>query len=248
MFGRVKAYRTPSGSVYTPFEVLAEQPHLLIGGCTGSGKSVTLNGIITTIITKYSPVNAQFILVDPKRVELCQYRKLPHCLQYASEPNDIINALTNAVSIMENRYRTMQQRGETEYSGGHIYVVIDELADIMTTNKKQFTPLLQRLAQLGRASHIHCLVCTQSVLVQILPSFIRCNFPVVIGLRTANAQQSRLLISDSGCELLPDPKSTGTGYALVRDGADLFKVKIYKYPDNVRNELIAYWTSNRCIA
>ena len=142
----------------------------------------------------------------------------------------------------------MQKTGMKDYNGSDIYLIIDELADIMTTDKRHFAPLLQRLAQLGRAAKIHCVTCTQSVLVQILPSVIRCNFPVVVGLRTANAQQSRLLIQSSGCELLPDPKTTGKGYALIRDGADLYKVAMHKYTDGYINNLVNHWTTNQCIA
>lgn len=242
------SYITPSGSVYKPFDVLAKEPHLLIAGCTGSGKSVTLNGIITTLITVNSPARCQFVLVDPKRVELVQYAGLPHVIRYATEQADIIDSMKQLISIMEYRYSIMQRNRQKDYNGSDIYLIIDELADIMTTNKKEFLPLLQRLAQLGRAAHIHTIICTQSVYVSILPGVIRCNYPVIVGLRTATAQQSRLLISATGCEQLPDPKTTGKGFAMIRDGSDLYNVMIYKYPDSVTNNLIRYWTSRKCIA
>ena len=243
------AYKTPVANIYKPFETLTAQPHLLIAGATGSGKSVTLNGIITTLIAKNSPAKCLFYLVDPKRVELNQFKNLPHTVRYATENNEIIDSMKQLISVMENRYKTMQLLNQKDYNNGpDIYLIIDELADIMTTNKKEFSPLLQRIAQLGRAAKIHSIICTQSVLVQILPSVIRCNYPVIVGLRTATAQQSRLLIQVNGCENLPDPKTTGTGYAIIRDGADMYRTMMYKYPDTVINGLIDYWSSDKCIA
>jgi DNA segregation ATPase FtsK/SpoIIIE-like protein len=118
----------------------------------------------------------------------------------------------------------------------------------MVTSKKECLPLLQRIAAVGRAAKVHLIVCTQSVLVQFLPSSIRCNIPVTVGLKTANKMQSNFLVQSAGCELLPDPKTTGTGYALVRDGALLEKVRIHKYDDNYIYGLINYWTSKKCIA
>jgi S-DNA-T family DNA segregation ATPase FtsK/SpoIIIE len=249
MFKRAKKrYVIPGGKAYNPFLELANNPHILIAGATGSGKSVTVNGIIATLIMKHSPSECQFVFVDPKKVELSQYRSLPHCIRYASENNDIIAAMQGLVNVMENRYKEMQRQGKRDYSGSDIYLVIDELADIMTTDKKRFMPLLQRIAQLGRAAKVHSIICTQSVLVQILPSVIRCNYPVVVGLRTANSQQSRLLIQTTGCELLPDPKQAGTGYAMIKDGADIYHTEIYRYSDSVIDGLIRYWTGKQCIA
>ena len=248
MFRKVTSYKTPGMQVYRPFEVLAEQPHVLIAGCTGSGKSVTLNGIITTVIATHSPATAQFAFIDPKRVELIQYAGLPHCIGYVTESSETQELLQFAVNETEHRYKTMQRNREKNYSGADLYIVIDELADIMITNKKGCLPLLQRIAAIGRAAKVHLIVCTQCVLVQFLPSSIRCNIPVTVALRTANKHESQLLINQAGCELLPDPKRTGTGYAIIRDGSDIEKTRIHKYADSMIDYLIEYWTSKRCIA
>ena len=248
MFGQVKAYKTPEAEIYYPFEVLAEQPHLLIAGATGAGKSVTLNGIITTIISKHSPALSRFILIDPKRVELFQYAELPHVVNYSTEPAEIENALRLAVNETERRYKDMQQKRLRDYDGCNLYVIIDELADLMIANKKNVLPLLQKIAAIGRAAKVHLIVCTQSVLVEFLPSSIRCNIPVTVGLRTANKAQSRFLINSPGCELLPDPKTAGCGYAIIRDGANLEKIRIHKYSDCMINRLLRFWTSQSCIA
>jgi len=242
------AYRTPSGSVYVPFLDLAARPHLLIAGATGSGKSVAENGIIASLIMTESPLRAQFVLIDPKKVELADFARLPHVARYASEPADMIRALAWSVEETDRRFSIMQSRGVKEFEGAHLYVFIDELADLMTTQKKEVLPLLQRLAQVGRAARVHLICCTQNVLAVTIPTVLKCNFSTIIGLRTATRAQSRYLIDAYGCEMLPDPKREGVGFGYVRDGADLAKLKIYKYPDSVVKSLIHWWTSSACIA
>lgn len=242
------AYKTPSGIVYRPFISLAERPHLLIAGATGSGKSVALNGIIHSLLMTQSPFNCQFVLIDPKKVELSQYRMLPHTAQYASEHPDIVHALQWAVDETDRRFSVMQKREIREYDGPHLYVIIDELADLMVSIKKETLPFLQRLAQIGRAARVHLIACTQNVLAVTIPTVLKCNFSAILGLRTANKQQSRFLISESGCEMLPDPKREGKGYGFLRDGADLEKLLIYKYPESETKFAIEWWTSPACIA
>lgn len=242
------AYKTPSGRVYTPFIRLAERPHLLIAGATGSGKSVALNGIIHSLLMTQSPFCCQFVLIDPKKVELAQYQRLPHVARYASEHPDIIRSLQWAVEETDRRFSAMQLDGLKEYNGPHLYVVIDELADLMVSIKKETLPPLQRLAQVGRAAHVHVIACTQNVLAVTIPTVLKCNFSTILGLRTANKQQSRFLIAEGGCEMLPDPKREGKGYGYLRDGADLQKILIYKYPDDEINYAINWWTSAACIA
>lgn len=242
------AYRTPSGSVYTPFLRLSERPHLLIAGATGSGKSVALNGIIHSILMTCSPFKAQFVLIDPKKVELMQYARLPHTVRYASDHPDIVRALQCAVEETDRRFSAMQTMGIKEYDGTDLYVVIDELADLMVSIKKETLPLLQRLAQVGRAARVHVIACTQNVLAVTIPTVLKCNFSTILGLRTCNAQQSRFLISAGGCEMLPDPKREGKGYGYLRDGADLEKIMIYKYPDADVKHAIDWWTTSACVA
>lgn len=240
------AYRTPSGQVYAPFLRLAERPHLLIAGATGSGKSVALNGIIHSLLMQESPFHVQFVLIDPKKVELIQYASLPHTARYASEQPDIIRSLQWAVDETDRRFTAMQRAGIREYDGSHIYVVIDELADLMVSIKKETLPLLQRLAQIGRAARVHVIACSQNILAQTIPTVLKCNFSTILGLRTCNAQQSRFLISATGCEMLPDPKREGKGYGYLRDGADLEKLFIYKYSEDDINNAINWWTSSAC--
>ena len=241
-------YIRPSGAVYMPFLQFAERPHLLIAGATGSGKSVALNGIIYSLLVTRFPNECQFVLIDPKKVELIQYASAPHTARYASEPADIIRSLQWAVEETETRFSCMQAAGIREYTGSHLYVIIDELADLMTTIKKEALPHLQRLAQIGRAARVHVIACSQNVLAQTIPTVLKCNFPAILGLRTCNAQQSRFLISATGCETLPDPKREGKGYGYLRDGADLMRVMIHKHSDDEIRSVVAWWTSPACRA
>lgn len=243
-----KAYRTPSGQVYKPFLNLAERPHLLIAGATGSGKSVALNGIIHSLLMTQSPFHCQFVLIDPKKVELVQYARLPHTVRYASEHDEIISSLQWAVEETDRRFSVMQRDGVKEYAGPDLYVIVDELADLMTTSKKETLPLLQRLAQVGRAARVHCVCCTQNVLAVTIPTVLKCNFSTILGLRTCNRQQSRFLIDAPGCETLPNPKTEGKGYGFVRDGADLTKILVYRYSEAETEAVLTWWTSSKCIA
>jgi len=245
---RPTAYRTTHGKYYKPFLTLAERPHLLIAGATGSGKSVALNGIIYTMLLLHSPYECKFVLIDPKKVELSQYRDLPHTVKYACENPDIVRSLQWAVSTTEQRFAKMQSMGVREYPGSHLYVIIDELADLMVSIRNETLPLLQRLAQVGRAARVHVIACSQNIMAQTIPTVLRCNFSTILGLRTATKQQSRFLIAEGGCEMLPDPKREGTGYGFIRDGADLTKIRIYKYPEAEIDRVIRHWTSSACIA
>ena len=244
---RFPTYRTPGGTVYRLYTDLAARPHLLLAGATGSGKSVSLNGIIYNISAAKSPYEANFVLIDPKKVELIQWEGLPHVLRYASETPDIVRALQWAVEETEARFRGMQAARSRMYEGPDLYIIIAELADLMTTIKKEALPPLQRLAQIGRAARVHVIACSQNILAQTIPTILKCNFPAVLGLRTATAQQSRFLISVPGCETLPDPRREGTAYGFLRDGADLMKVRLHMYSDADISRIVSYWTSAECI-
>lgn len=229
-------YKTPSGTVYTLYKDMLKQPHLLIAGATGSGKSVVINGIIYTALYN-SPAQCQLILIDPKRVELVDYSTLPHTLKYASEPADMVQALRDAMTITEQRYKTMQRKRVKKYQGGAVYVVIDELADLMTTNKKQVAPLIQRLAQVGRAANVHIIAATQCPLSSVIPTPIKVNFDSRVALRTRSAQDSRNILECKGCELLP---RYGQGYYMTPDGLTLYNIPMI--PEDETQRIIKHWT------
>lgn len=237
----MKKYVSPSGAYYKIYEHMAQQTHLLVAGATGSGKSVIINGIIYTALLD-TPDKKRFILIDPKRVDLVKYKHVPHVIQYASEPDEIEQALKLATNLMDLRYSDMQKRGIEMYDGGDVYVIIDELADLMLTNKRVYSPLIQRLTQLGRASKIHCIIATQCPLREIISTPIKCNVDSRIGLRTRSAQDSRNILGMTGCEKLP---RFGQGYYMTPDGLKLYNIPMYD-ADKI-NSIVRYWTSSRCI-
>ena len=231
----IKQWTTPQGNVYTLYKDMLKQPHLLIAGATGSGKSVIINGLMYTALHD-SPATVQFILIDPKRVELIDYKTLPHTVTYASEPAAMIDALNQAMTITENRYKAMQRRHVKKYDGAALYVVIDELADLMTTSRRQVQPLLQRLCQIGRAANIHVIAATQCPLSSVIPTPIKVNFDARVALRTRSAQDSRNILERKGCELLP---RYGQGYYMTPAGCTLYNIPMID-PSDIAC-LVQYW-------
>ncbi len=206
-----RTWTRPAGTVYCLYEEMLQQKHLLIAGATGSGKSVVINGMIYTALYRFpgdSDKSANFILIDPKRVELVQYKDLPHTILYASEPgamskNGMVYALRYAVALCDARFKDMQSKGQRKYPGSDVYVVIDELADLMTTARRQVQPLLQRLCQIGRAAKVHVVAATQAPIAKVIPTEIKVNFDSIVGLHTVTAQHSRNILGITGCETLP---------------------------------------------
>lgn len=235
------AWTTPAGRYSTLYADMLQQPHLLIAGATGSGKSVVINGLMYTALHD-SPTQMQFILIDPKRVELISYKPLPHTLRYASEPTDIIRALQVAMATCNNRYTIMQGQCLKQWNGAHLYVIIDELADLMTTNRRQVQPLLQRLAQIGRAARVHIIAATQCPLAAVIPTPIKVNFDARVALRTRCKQDSRNILGVTGCECLP---RYGQGYYLTPDTMtpQLYKLPYYGAEDV--QPLVDYWLQTR---
>lgn len=220
---------------YNPYADALAQPHLLIAGATGSGKSVLVNGLIYTALFK-SPQRVQFILIDPKRVELIQYKRLPHTIAYASEPMDMVSALQKAMSICEQRYKRMQRKRQRKSTESDIYVIIDEYADLITTNRKAVEPLIQRLAQIGRAANIHIVLCTQCPLASVINTKIKVNFDARFALRTRSAQDSRNILGIAGCERLPK-----YGYGYYMTPAGVHKIEIPLFTDAELTESVNYW-------
>lgn len=240
--GKYTVYHTPTGKTYNLFRDMLEQPHLLVAGATGSGKSVVINGMVSTLLYRL-PIDqengAQLILIDPKRVELSAYKKLPHTIKYASEPADMIYALSYAMKITEDRYIAMQKRCEKKYNGSDVYVVIDEFADLMTTQKKAVVPVVQRLAQIGRAARVHIILATQTPISEILPTKIKCNFDARVGLRTRSDQDSRNIIGKTGLERLP---RYGKGYYMKPGEEHYWNIPLVTNDEIER--LIKWWMTD----
>lgn len=234
-----KIWNTPAGTSCALYDNMLVQPHLLIAGATGSGKSVAINGIIHSALFN-SPAKVEFILIDPKRVELCEYKRLPHTLYYASESQDMVKALQYAIGITETRYKAMQRQGKRKSDSSDVYIIIDELADLMTTNKRQVQPLIQRICQIGRAARVHVIAATQCPLASVIPTPIKVNFDARLGLRTRSAQDSRNILGYAGLETLP---RFGQGVYMTPDENTLYNIPMI--PDNERQRLIDYWTHTK---
>lgn len=221
---------------YDLFDHMIEQKHLLIAGCTGSGKSVLLNGLIYTGLFK-GPDKIKYVFIDVKKVELIQYKDVPHTLCYADTVPAAVNALDCTIKECMTRFEYMQKKRIKKYDGPHIYVIIDELADLMATAKKQVTPLLQRICQLGRAANIHVIACTQCPLASIIPTAIKVNFDARVGLHVISKQDSRNIMECTGLELLP-----AFGFCWYRFPGYTIKATIPYITDDTINEMIKHWT------
>lgn len=235
-----KEWKTPGGSAAAVCLDMLKQPHLLIAGSTGSGKSVLLNSLIYTALFQ-APHRCRLILIDPKRVELVEYKQLPHTITYASEPPDIAAALVYAVDTMESRYKQMQKAHQKQSTEPDIFIIIDEFADLMTTQKRQTLQPLQRLAQLGRAANLHLVIATQRPTRDIINGQIKVNLDSRIALRCPTAQDSRNIINAKGAETLP---RFGFGYYLTPNGCELVKIP-YTPPEELAARVEWWEAQNR---
>lgn len=206
---------------------LAKMPHLLIAGTTGSGKSVMINSIITTLLMRALPEDVRLIMVDPKRVELAGYNGLPHLyVPVVTEPKQAASALKWAVSEMERRlkvferlnvrkistYNEKQAAGEFEHYDNppqkmpYLVIIIDELSDLMMVAGKDVEASIVRIAQLGRAAGIHLIVATQRPSSNVVTGLIKANITNRIAFNVATGIDSRVIIDQMGAE-----KLTGLG-------------------------------------
>ncbi len=191
-----------------------DTPHLLIGGQSGSGKSVTINGIILAMMCLYSSNDVKFIFIDPKRVEFMVYKEREHTQLVITDIEEAIDALDQVVIEMEKRYERFAQEGATNYNEymelegeplPRLVVVFDEFADFMTQEKSlssRVETAIKRLGAMARAAGIHLLICTQSPRADIVPTNIRNNLGARLALRTADANASRIVLDEDGAEQL----------------------------------------------
>jgi len=235
-------YTTPAGSYSRLYADMADQPHLLIAGTTGSGKSTVIQGILHALLHD-APTADRFIFIDLKKVELDEYRSIPHAVAYADDTSGALQALQTALQHTEARYADMKQRRIRMYDGSHLYIIIDELADLLTTAGKQAAPMIQRLCQIGRGARVHVVAATQHI--PMIPTTIRCNFDSRVALRTANAQDSRNIIYKPGAEKLPSPliERRALGYYMTAGNAILYDMP--KTDEADRQQVIAHWTNYR---
>lgn len=227
------------------FEALLAQKHLLIAGTPGAGKSVLLNGLVYNILHRPPhdmPGGAKLILIDQKGVELIDYASAPHTICHAVEPEDVVSALEYAIKIMAYRYQVMVSDHVKLFNGADIYIIVDEWADLMVTNGKKVVPLIQRLAQMGRAAKIHVVLSTQCILAKIVPTEIKCCFDSVVALRTATRKESNYIIGIPDCVSLPMFGSCYIKAPCFKDPV-LYDGIPFVSEDEIA-DIVSYWTRN----
>jgi S-DNA-T family DNA segregation ATPase FtsK/SpoIIIE len=208
---------------------LQKMPHLLMAGSTGTGKSVSLNAMILSLLFRCRPDQVKMIMIDPKRLELGLYQDIPHLLvPVVTEPKIAQNALKWAVNEMESRYKKLAKRGVRNlevyndqakqaalpgFTDGaaeeedreplpYIVIVIDELADLMMTSPREVEESITRLAQMARAVGIHLILATQRPSVDVITGLIKANFPARVSFRVASKVDSRTILDANGAEQL----------------------------------------------
>ncbi len=210
------------------FANISKMPHVLIAGATGSGKSVSIHALITSLLYRNGPGTLRFIMVDPKRVELTMYDTIPHLLTpVITEPKKAILALKWAAKEMERRYDILQAHSVRDISSYHenilqrmssekssvegeemldqmpyILIVIDELADIMQAYPRELEAAIVRLAQMSRAVGIHLILSTQRPSVNVITGLIKANIPSRVALQVASQIDSRTILDSAGAEKL----------------------------------------------
>jgi DNA segregation ATPase FtsK/SpoIIIE, S-DNA-T family len=195
------------------FGDLAKMPHLLVAGATGSGKSVCLNGIITSLLVAATPDQVQLVMIDPKRVELTGYNGIPHLKNdVITDPRLAAGALFEMTKEMDARYERFAKAGVRkieEWNAAHpddrlpyVVIVIDELADLMLVAPGKVETLICRLAQLARATGIHLVVATQRPSVDVITGIIKANIPSRIAFAVSSQIDSRTILDMGGAERL----------------------------------------------
>ena len=191
---------------------LADMPHLLVAGTTGSGKSVMLNSLLTSLLLTTDPGQVKMVLVDPKRVELSYFGRIPHLITpVVTDVKKAANALTWAVSEMERRYEVLEKTGARSLEGynarsetpmPYVVIVIDELADLMMAAATKVEDAVIRIAQKARAVGLHLVVATQRPSVDVITGMIKANVPSRIAFAVSSQVDSRVILDSPGAESL----------------------------------------------
>tara|TARA_Y100001970_G_scaffold268829_1_gene360545 strand:+ start:4136 stop:6571 length:2436 start_codon:yes stop_codon:yes gene_type:complete len=233
---------------------LAKMPHLLIAGATGSGKSVCLAGIISCLLMNHSPSDLRFILIDPKRVELTQFAKIPHLAfsDIVVETDKVVSTLRAVINEMDNRYkkfgsvkvRNIQSYNEKfpEDKLPYWTVIVDELADLMLSAPFEVETQLVRLAQLARATGIHLIIATQRPSVDVITGLIKANFPTRIAFAVTSQIDSRTVIDSAGAEKL---LGRGDMLFLSPSAQKPKRIQGVYVDDSEIEKIVQFWTDDK---
>jgi S-DNA-T family DNA segregation ATPase FtsK/SpoIIIE len=193
---------------------LSKMPHLLVAGATGSGKSVSINAMVMSILYKATSAEVKMLMVDPKLLELSAYEEIPHLISpVITSPKEAAETLKKMVIEMERRYRVLAEgaarniesynlHAKDEDKLPYIVIIIDELADLMFTAASDVEDSIARLAQMGRASGIHLIIATQRPSVDVITGIIKANFPARISFQVSSKVDSRTILDSHGAEQL----------------------------------------------
>lgn len=204
-------------------KTLDELTHILVAGTTGSGKSISINTAIMSLCCYNTPNKLGLILIDPKRVEFAKFENLPHLIvPVIQEMAEAFEVLAELVEEMEQRYYILSQYNKTKNNGEFkkIVLVIDELTDLVMTNK-EVKSLLVRILQKGRACGIHCIIGTQSPRATILDGVTLANLPSRLALTCASVRESCLILGHKGAEQL-----TGKGDAILKTPESTTEIRL----------------------
>lgn len=231
---------------------LAKMPHLLVAGSTGSGKSVSLNSMVISLLYKASPKEVKMLMIDPKLLELSSYENIPHLISpVITNPKEAADALQRMVYEMERRYKLLAQKGARNIEGynkyasneeqlPYIVIFIDELADLMFASANEVEDAIARLAQMARASGIHLILATQRPSVDVITGVIKANFPARMSFHLASKIDSRTILDAPGAEQLlgkGDLLFLLPGAKLLRvHGALIVEDEIHSVSDFVRTQ------------
>ena len=246
------------------FTRIDKTPHLLIAGSTGSGKSVCVNTIITSILLKNKPDKVKLIMIDPKMVELSIYDGIPHLLtSVVTDPIKAADVLHKVVLEMENRYREFARARVRNMEGynkiaakdpdykelPYIVVIIDELADLMMVSSKEVEESIARIAQKARAAGIHMIIATQRPSVDVITGVIKTNIPSRIAFAVSSSIDSRTILDKSGAETLLGKGdmlylSADSSKPVRIQGAFLSDEEVEKVVDYVKSQSEAQYDPN----
>jgi DNA segregation ATPase FtsK/SpoIIIE, S-DNA-T family len=224
---------------------IAKMPHMLIAGATGSGKSVALNTILCSMLYCAAPTMTQFVMIDPKQVELSAYTGLPHLASpIITSAGEAVKTLESINAAMDQRYKVMARKGTksgAEAGFPRMVIVIDELADLMLVSKKAVEQSIIRIAQLGRAAGIHLLVATQKPVVSVVTGLIQGNIPCKLALQTASTSDSVRILGHKGAESL-----LGRGDALLKlpDRVQETRIQCAYTSETDIAAIVDYWQHN----